>query len=119
MGGDKKIRDEVLALLPLSPIPFFVLFALAEEEMHGYRIMQEVGVLSGGRLKMGPATLYTTIQRLFDQGLIKEVEGEAGDRRRTYRLSKMGRKLLRAELERQQAVVVLARAKKLIPEEGV
>jgi DNA-binding PadR family transcriptional regulator len=109
--------DTLVDLLPLSPVVFFVLFALADGEKHGYVIMQEVAVLSDRKLRMGPATLYTTIQRLVDQLLVEETEKEAADRRRYYRLTKSGRELLKAELDRQAVVVRLARAKKLMPME--
>ena len=60
--------------LPLPPAAFFVLFALAESDKHGYRIMQDVKTLSVGSVSIGPATLYTTtIQRLVDRGFIVEV----------------------------------------------
>jgi DNA-binding PadR family transcriptional regulator len=104
-------------LLPLSPVVFFVLFALADGEKHGYLIMQQVGVLSDKKLRMGPATLYTTIQRLVDQLLVEETEKDAGGRRRYYRLTGSGQELLRAELDRQAAVLRLARDKKLMPME--
>jgi DNA-binding PadR family transcriptional regulator len=104
-------------LAPLSPVVFFVLFALADGEKHGYLIMQEVSVLSDHKLRMGPATLYTTIQRLVDQLLVEETDKEAGDRRRYYRLTDSGQELLRAELDRQAAVLRLARSKKLMPME--
>jgi DNA-binding PadR family transcriptional regulator len=107
--------NEVADFLPLSPVVFFVLFALADGEKHGYLIMQQVSVLSDGKLRMGPATLYTTIQRLVDQLLVEETNKEAGGRRRYYRLTKLGQALLRAELDRQAAVLRLARSKKLIP----
>src|SRR5579864_5815345 len=60
--------------LPLTPAVFFILFALADGEKHGYAIMQEVGRLSGDKVRMGPATLYTTIQRLLDLSLIEETK---------------------------------------------
>ena len=109
--------DGIADFLPLSPVVFFVLFALADEEMHGYRIMQQVAVLSDGKLRMGPATLYTTIQRLVDQLMVEETATEAGGRRRYYRLTRSGRELLTAELDRQAAVLRLARSKKLMPME--
>ena len=108
-------EDEDLA--PLSPVVFFVLFALADGEKHGYLIMQEVAVLSDHKLRMGPATLYTTIQRLVDRLLVEETDKEAGGRRRYYRLTHSGRELLKVELDRQAAVVRLARSKKLMPME--
>src|SRR5580698_3634972 len=107
--------NEPDALLPLSPVVFFVLFALADGEKHGYLIMQEVAVLSDRKLRMGPATLYTTIQRLVDQMLVEETDKEAGGRRRYYRLTRSGQELLRAELDRQAAVLRLARSKNLMP----
>ena len=109
--------DEMTLQFPPTPAVFFVLFALAEGEAHGYRIMQQVAVLSDGKVRMGPATLYTAIQRLVDQQLIEETEKDAGGRRRYYRLTHSGHTLLRAELERQAKVLQLARSKKLIPME--
>lgn len=106
--------NEPGALLPLSPVVFFVLFALADGEKHGYLIMQEVAVLSDRKLRIGPATLYTTIQRLVDRLLVEETDKEAGGRRRYYRLTGAGRELLTAELDRQAAVLRLARSKKLM-----
>jgi DNA-binding PadR family transcriptional regulator len=104
-------------LLPLSAVVFFVLFALADGEKHGYLIMQNVSTLSDGKLRMGPATLYTTIQRLVDLLLIEETRKEESGRRRYYRLTPAGQVLLRAELDRQATVVHLARTKKLLPME--
>jgi DNA-binding PadR family transcriptional regulator len=109
--------NEPEALMPLSPVVFFVLFALADGEKHGYLIMQQVGVLSDKKLRMGPATLYTTIQRLVDQLLVEETSKDAADRRRYYRLTHSGQELLKAELDRQAAVLRLARTKKLMPME--
>jgi DNA-binding PadR family transcriptional regulator len=108
-----RIEHELHELLPLSPPVFFVLFALADEEKHGYRIMQEIKVLSDGRVQMGPATLYTTIQKLSDQSFIEEVENKSDDRRRNYRLTQSGRKLLEAELSRQRNVLLLAKKRKI------
>ncbi len=118
MSKRKKASETLLDLLPLSPVVFFLLFALANGEKHGYQIMQDVAVLSNRKLRMGPATLYTTIQRLVDQLLVEETEKDVSGRRRYYRLTKAGRQLLRAELERQVDVLQLAREKKLIPLEG-
>lgn len=109
--------DDFMDKLPLSPVVFFILFAVADGEKHGYRIMQEIATLSDRKLRMGPATLYTTIQRLVDQLLVEEIEKEAASRRRYYRLTRSGSMLLRAELDRQAEVVRLARARKLMPME--
>jgi DNA-binding PadR family transcriptional regulator len=93
--------------LPLTPAVFFTLFALAGGEKHGYAIMQEARKLSDDSFRMGPATLYTTVQRLLDLDLIAETAGakDADSRRRNYRLTRSGRALLDAELERVEALV--------------
>ncbi len=108
-------RDQGIAgiaeLLPLPTTTFFVLFALADEDKHGYRIMQDVKTLSADRLRLGPATLYTTIQKLSEQGFIEEIETQSGDRRRIYRLTQMGKHLLRAEFVRQSDVLMLAKTR--------
>jgi len=97
---------------PLTPAVFFTLFALAGGEKHGYAIMQEARTLSDGSFRMGPATLYTTVQRLLDLDLVEEVVGDAASdsRRRNYRLTGSGRALLGAELERVEALVHKAKA---------
>src|ERR1700744_4943035 len=105
-------NDDLLESLPLSPASFFVLFALAEEEKHGYRIMQDIRELSEGTFTVGPATLYTTIKKLTEQRLICETLAAADDRRRTYALTSTGKRLLGAEFHRQQALLNLARSKK-------
>jgi DNA-binding PadR family transcriptional regulator len=110
--------EELAELLPLPTAAFFVLFALADGEKHGYRIMQEIKELSGGQVNLGPATLYTNIQRFVAQALIVEIESEASERRRTYRLSLAGSKLLQAELRRQEEVLKIAKLRKLYPSGG-
>ncbi|HEX4067211.1 MAG TPA: PadR family transcriptional regulator [Acidobacteriaceae bacterium] len=109
---------EILDLLPLPLSHFFVLFALAEGEKHGYRIMQDVKLLSNGTLRMGPASLYTTIQRLSDEGFIEEISTRDGDRRRTYRLTGNGKRLLDAEFSRQHDVLALAKRKRVFSAGG-
>src|SRR5579863_7161249 len=93
--------------VPLPPATVFILMALASGEKHGYAIMQEARRLSDQRFQMGPATLYTSVQRLVESGWIEEVEGpEDGDpRRRYYRLSKPGRGALAREMERMEALL--------------
>jgi DNA-binding PadR family transcriptional regulator len=97
---------------PLTPAVFFTLFALASGDKHGYAIMQETRSLSDGSFRMGPATLYTTLQRLLELGLVEEVPGDIGtdSRRRTYRLGGSGRALLNAELDRVESLLRKARA---------
>lgn len=92
-------------LLPLSPTVFHVLAALAREPRHGYAVAREVEELSGGRLVMGPGTLYGSLQRMTEAGLIAEAENPGDDglhaeRRRYYRSTPLGKAALRAESER-------------------
>lgn len=111
------IPDPVRELLPLSPAVLYILFALAEGEKHGYAIMKEVEAVSGGQFTMGPGTLYTTIQRLLELGLIEETSTSSGSerRRRYYRLSRRGRQVFEAELDRMQSLVRSAQRRKLVP----
>ncbi|HVW09217.1 MAG TPA: PadR family transcriptional regulator [Bryobacteraceae bacterium] len=104
----------VSRLIPLTPAVFYVLLALSSGTKHGYSIMQETTALSEGGFTMGPATLYSTIQRLVDLDLIIETEGDedTDSRRRYYKLSDTGRILLEAEVKRMGAV--LRRATRLV-----
>jgi DNA-binding PadR family transcriptional regulator len=108
------LDESLLDKLPLPTASFFVLFALAEEEKHGYRIMQDIRKLSEGTFSVGPATLYNTIKKLTDQGLITETLHSGDERRRTYALTSIGKRLLGAEFQRQQALLDLARSRKLL-----
>jgi len=113
------VPDDLQHLLPLTPAVFFILFALADGGKHGYAIMQSVSRISDNQFRMGPGTLYTTIQRLLDLGLIKETEGTGGqsdheNRRRYYKLTRTGKAILAADLNRMESVVRLARDKKLV-----
>jgi DNA-binding PadR family transcriptional regulator len=115
------LPNEVMRLLPLTPAVFFILFALADGDKHGYAIMQETTKLSEGRFRMGPGTLYTTIQRLLELCLIEEVwdmnDGDKREsRRRYYRLTRQGRALLDLEINRMGAVLRLASEKRLWPQ---
>ncbi len=104
-------------LVPLTPAVFFILFALADGEKHGYAIMQQVSVLSDDTFRMGPGTLYSTLQRLLELALIEEVanNNESESRRRYYRLTGAGKALLHAEVSRMEAVLRLAHRKRLVP----
>jgi DNA-binding PadR family transcriptional regulator len=112
--------EPVPELLPLTPAVFYILFALAECEKHGYAIMKEVEDISGGHFNMGPGTLYTTIQRLLELGLIEETTTawNSERRRRCYRLSRSGRCTLEAELNRMELLVRTAQRRKLVPREA-
>lgn len=89
---------------PLNPATLHILLALAGEDMHGYGIMQEVERQSEGKYKLGPGTLYDNLQRLMDLGWVKDLDSDE-PRRRYYRLSAAGRKILSAEIDRLERVV--------------
>jgi DNA-binding PadR family transcriptional regulator len=115
-----QLSEELQQLLPLTPAVFFVLLSLADGEKHGYAIMQEMATPSGGKFRMGPGTLYTTLQRLLDLALIEEVRRTGAavgreSRRRYYQLTGSGKVLLEDEISRMDSVVRLARRKKLVP----
>src|SRR5580700_3075024 len=96
------LPSEISRLIPLTPAVFYVLLALSSGARHGYFIMQETTSLSEGGFTMGPATLYSTIQRLVELDLIVEREGDADadSRRRYYELTGTGLSLLEAEVKR-------------------
>ena len=108
--------------MTLTPAVFHILLALADEDRHGYGIMQDVFEQTGGAMDMGPGTLYGSIKRMLEAGLVEEA-GEAPDpalgpgsgeeRRRYYRITALGRKNMRSEAERLAAAVKVARARKV------
>jgi DNA-binding PadR family transcriptional regulator len=104
----------------LAPAAFLILFALASGDKHGYAIMQEARKLSDSGVQIGPATLYTTIQRLLESDRIREVPGpEGGDtRRRYYRLTSAGKAALNSEIARMEALVKKSKGLRLRPAEG-
>ena len=103
--------------LPLRPNWLHVVLSLADQEQHGYGIMQEVLERTGGKVRLWPATLYGTLKRLIDENLIEESgdrpAAELDDaRRRYYRLTRLGRKVLAGESQRLEDLVRLIRAKR-------
>jgi DNA-binding PadR family transcriptional regulator len=109
------------SFLPLKPNWFHVLLSLADQEQHGYGIMQEVLERSGGKIRLWPATLYGTLKRLIDEDLIAESDRrpapEADDpRRKYYRLTALGRRVLAAESERLEDLVRVIHGKRGMPE---
>ena len=101
-------------MLPLTPAVFHILLALAEDERHGYSIMQQVGETTEGRIKMGPGTLYGTLKRLLAAKLVEESDERPDpklddERRRYYRLTPFGRRVLGAEVSRYSKMVKAAR----------
>lgn len=106
--------------LPLTPAVLHILLALADERQgrHGYAVARDVEESTEGQIRMGPGTLYGSIQRMLDAQLIEERRGRPTDedeRRRYYRVTPLGRRVLSMELERLAAIVALARRKQLLP----
>lgn len=107
-------------LHPLPSAAFQILLALADEDLHGYGIMRQVREQTDGRMRLGPGTLYSSIQALLEEKLIEEVEAQPGqERRRYYRLTSAGRKVARSEAERLAGLLRIARAKKIFRGENV
>ena len=102
-------------LLPLKPHWFHILLSLSGQELHGYAIMQEVLERSGGKIRLWPATLYGTLKRLMEADLIEECAATGADvdaRRRSYRLTRFGRRVLEAESNRLEELVRILRARR-------
>ena len=103
-------------LLPLTPPVFHILLALAEEERHGYGIMRDVAQQTDGALQLGPGTLYGCLKRMLAAGLVEE-SGERPDpalddqRRRYYRMTVLGKRMVRAEAQRLAGAVTVAMAR--------
>jgi DNA-binding PadR family transcriptional regulator len=108
---------------PLPSAAFHILLALSEEKMHGYAIMRQVESQTEGRVRLGPGTLYSSIQTLLEGKLIEEVvagdEEQGSDRRRYYRLTAAGRKVARTEAERLADLLRVARARRVFRGEYV
>src|SRR5262245_27742306 len=107
--------EEIDALLPLPPATLHILMAVADEDRHGYAIIQAIAARTDNALRMSAGTLYRSIQRMVEQGLIVEVDerpapDEDDERRRYYRITKFGTAVARAETRRLQDLVRLARA---------
>src|SRR5882724_1635275 len=106
------MKDVADRFLPLAPATLHILLSLSGENLHGYGIMQEVARQSEGRYRLGPGTLYDNLQRLMKQGVVEEIGSRAEEmnsRRRYYRLSSLGRRVLSAEIARLEGVVKEAR----------
>jgi DNA-binding PadR family transcriptional regulator len=113
-------RDTVDELLPLPPATFHILLALMDGERHGYAIIQDVEARTDGDLRLSAGTLYRSIARMVEQGLITEVARRAtradDERRRYYRILPLGTATARAEMRRLTQLVRLGRAAGLSPE---
>ncbi len=103
---------------PLPAAAFQILLSLADGDLHGYGIMRQVADQTDGRMRLGPGTLYSSIQSLLEEKFIEEVDRREDaklgqERRRYYRLTPAGRKLARAEAERLAALLRVARTRKI------
>ena len=107
---------------PLPAAAFQILLALAEGDLHGYAIMRRVEEQTAGKVRLGPGTLYSSIQALLEEGFIQEVDlgalAELSDspreRRRSYRLTSAGRKVARTEAQRLAEILRVARARRIL-----
>lgn len=113
---------ETNAFVPVTPLTFEILLSLAEGDAHGYAIMKAVEQRTGGRPSLHPGTLYRALARLVDGGLAVEVDDDVDDdtheRRRYYRLTRLGRSVAVAEARRLESQVSAARARHLLPQGG-
>ena len=112
-------KGQALAFLPLTPAVFHLLLALSDSDRHGYGIAKEVAERTGGRVRLGPGTIYGTLTRMRDAGLVEEHAPDSGtrpgdERRRYYRITPLGRTVARAEARRLAELVDIARDKALI-----
>ncbi|MFP5378794.1 MAG: PadR family transcriptional regulator [Vicinamibacteria bacterium] len=110
------------AFLPLTPVAFEILLALADEDRHGYSIMQEVAQRSGGAVALHAGTLYRALARLLESALIEELDERPArgddERRRYYRLTARGRAVAAAEAARLAGQVEAARVRRLLKARG-
>ncbi len=118
MATDHSPVDE---FLPLPPAAFHILMALADAERHGYAVIQDVAARTDGALRLSAGTLYRSIQRMLEQGLIVESRRRPAralddERRRYYRITPLGTAVARAEARRLTRLVELAAARGLTPE---
>ena len=104
--------------VPLTPAVFHILLALADGPLHGYGIMQAVDTSAGGEPPMGPGTIYGSLQRMEEAGLVKELPARTDERRRVFTLLPAGRRALALEAERLARLTALVREKRLIPDEA-
>jgi DNA-binding PadR family transcriptional regulator len=112
-------QTNVDALLPLPAATFHILIALAKEDRHGYAVIQDVEQRTGGEIRLSAGTLYRSIQRMLEQGLLRETRDRPApelddERRRYYRITPFGEAVARAEARRMAELVKMARAQGLV-----
>jgi DNA-binding PadR family transcriptional regulator len=106
------VKQNLDQFVPLAPAALHILLSLAGEERHGYGIMQDIARQSNGRYKIGPGTLYDNLQKLMSQRLVEESDNSstgAEARRRYYRLTQLGRRVLTAEVARLEGAILKAK----------
>jgi len=108
------------SLLPLPEATFHILMAVAEEDRHGYAVIQDVAARTHGTVRLSPGTLYRSIQRMLEDGLLEETRErpapeEDDERRRYYRITPFGKAVASAETRRLKELVRLARASGFVP----
>ena len=104
------------AFLPLKPADFHVLLALSEGPRHGYGIMKDVERESAGEVRLEIGSLYRLLDRMLDEGLLEGFAQPDDERRRYFRITRLGRRVLRSEARRLESLVALMRARNLLPE---
>ena len=120
IGYIPSVKNDADALLPLPAATFHILVAVAEEDRHGYAIMQDVAARTSGTVTLSAGTLYRSVQRMLEQGLITEVSSRPApemddQRRRYYRITAFGREVAKAEARRLAQMLDLARASGFAP----
>ena len=113
------MHSDPASLIPLPTAVFHILVALADRDRHGYSIMQDVAARTNEKVQLSPGTLYSSIRRMLEQGLIEELTTSpeptnTDERRRYYRLSRFGRRVAAAEVDRLDAMLKQARATGLV-----
>lgn len=113
-------KESIDTLLPLQPTSFHILLSLAEEDRHGYAIIQDISGRTNGEIKLSAGTLYRSIQRLQEQGLIVETKTRPApedddERRRYYRVTPLGKAVAQAEVRRLHDLLRMARGCGVVP----
>ncbi len=117
------LQREAETFLPLPPATFHILLAVSDDDRHGYAIIQDVAERTGGALRLSPGTLYRSLQRMLEQGLITEPRErpsseEDDERRRYYRITSLGTAVAKAEARRLAQLLRFARDRGLAPEKA-
>lgn len=107
----KSLNPDPDTLLPLTPAVFAILLSLAGTEKHGYAIMKEAALPEGGGVSMGPGTLYGSLDRMMRSGLVEETGITDNERRRYYRITRLGKEVFNAETARLKSMMSAARRK--------